>query len=132
MPNVSYEIDHVHGYSGDRNKNVLYFGRDNNEIVFTTAALVVLQDLKTRKQRFFGGMEKDKDADKYLKDWPTHQDDLTCLDIAGGEHRNIMASGECGKMSTVHIWDSNTMTSIASFSLGLSAKGVATLSISPC
>ena len=72
MPNVAYEMDHVYGYSGDRNKNVLYFGRDNNEIIFTTAAVVVLQDLKTRKQKFFGGMEKDKDADKYVQNWPTH------------------------------------------------------------
>ena len=42
IPNVTYEIDHVHGYSGDRNKNVLFFGRDNSEIIFTTAALVVM------------------------------------------------------------------------------------------
>ena len=46
--------------------------------------------------------------------------------------RNIVASGECGKMSTVHVWDTNTMTSIANFSLGGTAKGVAALSISPC
>ena len=35
-------------------------------------------------------------------------------------------------MSTVHVWDTNTMTSIANFSLGGTAKGVAALSISPC
>ena len=77
-------------------------------------------------------MEKDKDADKYLKDWPFHQDDVTSLDIAGGELRNIVATGECGKMSTIHVWDMMTMTSIANFNLGPTAKGVAALSISPC
>jgi len=77
-------------------------------------------------------VEKDKDADKYLKDWPFHQDDVTSLDIAGGELRNIVATGECGKMSTVHVWDTLTMTSIANFNLGNTAKGVAALSISPC
>jgi WD40 repeat protein len=131
-PDCAYEIDHVYGFSGDRNKAMLYFGKNNDEIVFATAALGVVQDLKTRKQRFFGGYEKDKDAEKYLPNWPTHQDDITTIDIAGGENRNIVASGECGKMSTVHIWDSNTMTSIANFSLGGTAKGVAALSISPC
>jgi len=35
-------------------------------------------------------------------------------------------------MSTVHIWDTNTMSSIANFSLGGTAKGVSALSISPC
>jgi len=131
-PEEAWEIDHVHGFSGDRNKACLYFGKDNNEIVFMTAALGVHMDLKTRQQKYFGGGEKDKDAEKYLKDWPSHQDDITSIDIAGGANRNIVASGECGKMSTVHVWDTNTMTSMASFSLGGTAKGVAAVSISPC
>jgi WD40 repeat protein len=131
-PDCAYEIDHVYGFSGDRNKAMLYFGKNNNEIVFSSAALGIVQDLTTRKQRFFGGLEKEKEADKYLPSWPAHQDDITTLDIAGGENRNIVATGECGKMSTVHIWDTNTMTSIANFSLGATAKGVAALSISPC
>ena len=131
-PEEAWEIDHVYGFSGDRNKACLYFGKDNNEIVFMTAALGVHMDLKTRQQKYFGGGEKDKDAEKYLPNWPSHQDDITTLDIAGGSNRNIVASGECGKMSTVHVWDTNTMTSLASFSLGGTAKGVAALSISPC
>jgi len=116
----------------DRNKASLYFGKDNNEIVFSSAALGIVQDLTTRKQRFFGGVEKDKDAEKYQSNWPYHQDDITTLDIAGGELRNIMATGECGKLSTVHVWDTISMKSIASFNLGATAKGVAALSISPC
>ena len=35
-------------------------------------------------------------------------------------------------MSTIHIWNTKTMESIANFSLGASAKGCAALSISPC
>jgi len=54
------------------------------------------------------------------------------LDIAGGELRNIVCTGECGKLSTIHVWDTLTMTSIAQFSLGPQAKGVAAVSISPC
>jgi len=71
-PETGYEIDHVYGYSGDRNKAVCYFGKDNNQIVFPAAALGVVQDLKTRQQKFFGGLEKEKEADKYQKDWPVH------------------------------------------------------------
>lgn len=131
-PENGYTIDHVHGFSGDRNKNMLHFGTSNNEMIFATAALGVVQDLTTKKQKFFGGVEKDKEADKYQSAWPFHQDDITTLDIAGGENRNICATGECGKMSTIHIWDTKTMQSIANFSLGSSAKGVGALSISPC
>jgi hypothetical protein len=38
-PDVEFEIDHVYGFSGDRNKAVCYFGKDNNEIIFPGAAL---------------------------------------------------------------------------------------------
>ncbi len=38
-PNVTYEIDHVYGFSGDRYKNGLHFGKNNDEIVFSAAAL---------------------------------------------------------------------------------------------
>jgi len=131
-PDNGFVIDHVHGFSGDRNKAMCVFGKTNNEFVFCTAGLGIVQDLTTRQQKFFGGVEKDKDAEKYQKDWPFHQDDITTMDIAGGTNRNIIATGECGKSSTIHIWDTNTMNSIASFSLGPSAKGVAAVSISPC
>jgi len=41
-PDCAYEIDHVYGFSGDRNKAVCYFGKDNNEIIFPAAALGVV------------------------------------------------------------------------------------------
>jgi hypothetical protein len=41
-PDSTWEIDFVHGFGGDRNKSSLYFGKDNNEIVFSTAALGVV------------------------------------------------------------------------------------------
>ena len=131
-PNNGFVIDHVHGFSGDRNKAMCFFGKNNNEMVFCTAALGISQDLTTRQQKFFGGVEKDKDAEKYQTNWPFHQDDISTLDIAGGANRSIFATGEVGKASTIHVWDSNTMASIANFSLGPSAKGVAALSLSPC
>jgi hypothetical protein len=71
-PENGYTIDHVHGFSGDRNKNMLHFGTSNNEMIFATAALGVVQDLTTKKQKFFGGVEKDKEADKYQSAWPFH------------------------------------------------------------
>ena len=41
-PAMSYEIDHVYGYAGDRNTSCLYFGQTNNEIVYMCAALGVV------------------------------------------------------------------------------------------
>ena len=45
MPESTWKIDYVHGFGGDRNKASLYFGKDNNEIVFTSAALGIVQNI---------------------------------------------------------------------------------------
>ena len=131
-PAHTYVIDHVHGFSGDRNKSCLYFGKTNKEMVFMTAALGVVQDLSTNKQRFFGGLEKTKTQKKYENNWGCHQDDITDLSVCAAGERNIVVTGECGAKSTIHIWDSTTMESISQFNLGGTAKGVGALAISPC
>jgi hypothetical protein len=41
-PDCSYEVDHVYGFGGDHFKAGLHFGKDNNEIVFTSAALGIV------------------------------------------------------------------------------------------
>lgn len=41
-PKVTYEIDHVYGYAGDRNKSCLYFGENNNQILFIAASIGVI------------------------------------------------------------------------------------------
>lgn len=40
--------------------------------MFTSAALGIVQNLTTKEQKFFGGIEKDKDAEKYQPNWPYH------------------------------------------------------------
>ena len=131
-PDETWEIEHVYGYAGDRNKSCLSFGPTNDQIVYVTAALGVVQTLSSHEQRFFGGIEKQKSQPKYINSFPAHQDDITNLSVAHTEGRNIVATGECGAKSTIHIWDANTMEPISQFSLGGSAKGVGALAISPC
>ena len=131
-PNCTYEIEHVFGFSGDRQKSCLKFGNNNNEIIYPAAALGIVQDLKTRQQKIFGGGEKSKDQPKYVPGWHAHQDDITGLDTAGGSFRNIVATAECGKQATIHLWDINTMEGISSFSLGDKARGVNAVALSPC
>jgi WD40 repeat protein len=128
---VSYQIDHVYGFL-TKKRSCLYFGKTNQELIFPSAAIGILHDISSNRQKFFGGGEKDRDAPKYVKDFPIHQDDISCLSIAGGELRNIVVSGECGAQSTVHVWDTVSMQSIGQFSMGGSAKGVGAAGISPC
>jgi len=112
-PDHTYEIEYVYGYAGDRNKSCLNFGQNNNEIIFMSAAVGVVQNLETNVQRFFGGVEKSKGQGKYVNNWPAHQDDITDLSLAMTEGRNIVATGECGAKSTIHIWDAQTCQPIS-------------------
>ena len=128
-PDVDYEIDHVYGFAAGN--SCLYFGTDNEEIVFKAATVGVVQDIKSGVQKFFGGVQKDKMQKKFTENWKAHQDDITDIHVCSGQ-RNIIATGETGQMSTVHIWDSNTMKSIGQFNLGARAKGIAALGLSPC
>jgi len=131
-PQVRCEIDHVYGFSGER-RSCLYFGRDNEEIVYMAAAIGVVQDLKTRQQRLFGGAQKGKTMKKYERDWPVHQDDITDVHAVRSKGKDcLVVSGECGAKSTVHIWDAAAMKGTASFSLGGAARGINSLSMSPC
>lgn len=41
-PDNTFQIEHVYGFSGDRYKNGLHFGKDNNEIIFTSAGLGIV------------------------------------------------------------------------------------------
>ena len=131
-PPVTLELEHVHGFNGCHVKQAAFFGKTNQEMIHPAAAICVVTDLKTNTQRFFGGVEIPKDSEKYDGNKGFHQDTVTAIDIAGGELRNIVCSGEMGKKSTVHVWDTNTMTSIAQFDLGPSAKGISAIAISPC
>ena len=47
-PAVTCSIEHVYGFTGER-KSCLFFGKDNNEIVYMAAAIGVVQDLTTGK-----------------------------------------------------------------------------------
>ena len=56
-PDVSYEIDFVHGYKSDVAIQNLYYN-NKKEPIYMTAALGVILDTKNRTQKIFGGGEK--------------------------------------------------------------------------
>ena len=66
-PDQTLQLEHVHGFGGVSMKNAGFFGKTNNDFVFPTAAVGVVYDLTTKEQRFFGGNEVDKLAEKYEK-----------------------------------------------------------------
>lgn len=131
-PERNWEVEHVYGFSGDRQKGAIHFGSSNTEIIYTGAALGIKHDLTTNTQVFFGGLPYTKNQEKYTANWPCHQDDITSIDVAYDKTKGLAVTGECGAKSTVHIWDTNAMKSLNRFDLGNTSKGVAAVAMSPC
>ena len=70
-------------------------------------------NVDTLDQEFFGGKEVDTDAEKYKRDSAHHEDDIIAFDTCGIHNRHMVATGEIGVEATIHVWDSDTMTSTA-------------------
>ena len=71
-PDNTYELDYVYGFSGCKTRQCLYFGKTNDELIYPAAALGISHSVSSNTQKFFGGAEKDAEAEKYLKNYPYH------------------------------------------------------------
>ena len=87
-------MEHVHGFRGaGRNQNIRNVGQD--EILYLAAMLLVIMDLKTRRQRFFR----------------KHEHDITCFAVhPGGE---MIASADSGQSGKVLVWNVKTMNVVS-------------------
>ncbi|KAM9364927.1 echinoderm microtubule-associated protein-like 6 [Pholidichthys leucotaenia] len=83
-------LDHVFGFRGFDCRNNLHYLNDGTEIIYHTAATVVIHSLSTGTQSF------------YLE----HTDDILCLTV--NQHpkfKNIIATGQIGSTPSIHVWD---------------------------
>ena len=90
-PDVTYEIEFVHGYRNEDCRQNLFYNV-NKKPVYMTAALGIIFDPKTRKQTIFGGGETQnmerKQVDTTLN---CHTDDIMALAISND--RTLIATG---------------------------------------
>jgi len=100
--------------------------------MYPIGALVVTLNLSDNTQTYFGGAQYTKEQPKYVENWPCHQDDVTDFFCNYNAGKGVACSGETGAKSTIHVWDTETQKSLNQFSLGSTAKGVASLALSPC
>ncbi|XP_042370926.1 echinoderm microtubule-associated protein-like 6, partial [Plectropomus leopardus] len=77
-------LEHVFGYRGFDCRNNLHYLNDGNDIIFHTAATVVIQNLSAGTQSF------------YLE----HTDDILCLTVnQHPKYQNIIATGQIGDIT---------------------------------
>lgn len=98
-PNISLQLDWVHGYRGFDCRNNVQFCDDSGDVVtFTAAAMGVVQSVGGRQQAYFGD----------------HTDDIVCLAacrLSSGAY--VVATGEMGKTPAIHMWGAGDRVSLA-------------------
>lgn len=97
MPSNDLELEFVHGYRAHDARQNLYI-LPSGEILYSSAALGIVMNLKTRTQRYFTG----------------HTDDIVCVAYHPGRH--IVATGQMGKHPRICVWDPDSMTQLACLS----------------
>ncbi|KAG8014924.1 Echinoderm microtubule-associated protein-like 6 [Nibea albiflora] len=91
-------LEHVFGYRGFDCRNNLHYLNDGADIVFHTAAAVVIQNLSAGTQSF------------YLE----HTDDILCLTVnQHPKYQNIIATGQIGLAPSIHVWDAMTKQTLS-------------------
>lgn len=120
VPYVQLKIEHVFGYRCHDVRNTLFFINDE-EIVYIIGALGVIQNIFSKKQKIFGGLE-------YGEFSECHNDDVLCLDLFKGDI-TMIATGQRELKPTVHIWSPlDTSVCYCSFQLPNKAREVCCLS----
>jgi WD40 repeat protein len=110
-PGSNLQLSWVHGYSSrtcGSNLHVL----SNGSIVYPAAALAVVYDPASHAQKFYAG----------------HSGEVISLRVHPRGH--VVATGEAGKVPSVHVWDSRTLECLAVLE-GFHARGVNLLAFSP-
>ncbi|TKS67941.1 Echinoderm microtubule-associated protein-like 6 [Collichthys lucidus] len=114
-------LEHVFGYRGFDCRNNLHYLNDGADIVFHTAAAVVIQNLSAGTQSF------------YLE----HTDDILCLTVnQHPKYQNIIATGQIGDITdlpglapSIHVWDAMTKQTLSILRCS-HAKGVGYINFS--
>jgi hypothetical protein len=126
-PDVEYELEYVYGYRCEDSRMNLFYNKDGHATYFT-AALGVILDHGSNKQKFFGGGQTDNKSKKVARDDTCHTNDVTSLGIS--QDRSICATGQNGKMPVAFVWCSVTGDKKARFKLDAKhCRSISTISV---
>ena len=106
-----------------------YFNK-NQEAVYITAAVGVILEKNSNRQKFFGGgMTKSSSKHKAAKEATNqHTDDIMCL--AMSTSREMAATGQVGSVPIIYIWNACTGAFIRQIKLPKGCRGVMALGFS--
>lgn len=116
-------IEHCFGFRAHDVRNSLFFFNED-EIIYITGALGIVQNIKSRDQKIFGGLEFGESSE-------CHSDDVLSIDFFNGEI-SMVATGQRELKPTVHIWSPlDPSICYCSFQLPNVCREVSCLSFDP-
>uniref|UniRef100_A0A8C7DL04 EMAP like 5 n=1 Tax=Oncorhynchus kisutch TaxID=8019 RepID=A0A8C7DL04_ONCKI len=93
-PGSGLKLHFIHGYRGYDCRNNLFYTQ-TGEMVYHVAAVGVVYNRQQNTQRFYMG----------------HDDDILCLAIH--PLKDYVATGQVGRDSSIHVWDTEVMTPLS-------------------
>lgn len=127
-PDCAYELEYVYGYRAEDSRMNCYYNKDGH-VCYMTAALGVILDQKSNKQKFFGGGQVDNTSKKVARDDVGHTNDITAMDISNC--RGLAATGQNGSRPVAFVWDSTTGNRKERFKLDKGCREVTAIALSP-
>jgi microtubule-associated protein-like 6 len=104
-PPVTYDLEYVYGYRCEDSRMNCFYNTKGNAC-YMTAALGVILDQGSNKQKFFGGGQTDNASKKVARDDKCHTNDITAMDVSCD--RTVAATGQNGSKPVAFLWDSCT------------------------
>ena len=127
-PDVNYELEYVYGYRAEDSRMNCFYNKDGNAVYFT-AALGVILDQGSNKQKFFGGGQTDNTSKKVARDDVGHTNDITSMDVSAC--RGLAATGQNGSKPVAFVWDTTNGDKKARFKLDKGMREVTAIAICP-
>jgi hypothetical protein len=127
-PDVTYELEYVYGYRAEDSRMNCFYNKKGN-VCYMTAALGVILDQGSNKQKFFGGGQTDNSSKHVARDEVGHTNDITAMDMSNC--RGLCATGQNGAKPVAFVWDSTTGDKKGRYKLTKGMREVTAIAISP-
>ncbi len=110
----------VNGFKVEDSRQNMYWGKNKDEIIYCAAALGIVMNATTLKQRYLGAGS--------LNSITAHVDDIMALGVCP-ERKNVV-TGSLGSNPLILVWNSETMEITARANLGRNTRAVSTIRFS--
>lgn len=119
-PEHELTLEFVNGFKVEDSRQNMFWGHKPDEIVYCAAAVGIVMNANTLKQRYMGAGEN--------KVVDGHTDDIMALGVC--PQRKLVVTGSLGARPLILVWNSDTMEIKARTNLGRNTRAVSSIRFS--